>query len=97
VLRKILALVATCFLCQGCVVSMQTDPADLAALKSLVLANANANANAAAAARTAQVIVIAPTPVTASIPTLASDPEKPKSTGTRWAGDPGPEVKERKP
>ena len=95
--RKLLALATTAFLAEGCTLSIQTDPADIAALKSLVLANAAADHAAATAARGPQVIVIAPTPTTATSPGLAADPDRPKNTGTRWAGEPGPEVKERKP
>jgi hypothetical protein len=97
VFKKLLALTALCFLAQGCTLSIQTDPADIGALKSLVVANAAADRAAANAARGPQVIVIAPTPTTATAPTLAADPQTPKTTGTRWAGEPGPEVKERKP
>ena len=96
-LRKLLALVAMCFLAEGCTLSIQTDPADIGALKSLVVANAAADRAAANAAHGPQVIVIAPTPTTATAPTLAADPDRPKATGTRWAGDPGPEVKPRQP
>lgn len=92
--RRILALASLAFLCQGCVVSMQTNPEDLSALKSLVVSNALRAASNPNSANAPTVIVVAPTPHTASLAAPALTAEQPAPVTRRLAGDQQPEVRE---
>lgn len=93
-LRKLFALAGTAFLFQGCAFSVQTDPGDIAELKSLVLAQSANAARTPGTATAPTVIVVAPAPTTAHVASLTDTGDPPPPITRRFATDKQPEIRE---